>query len=335
MVMFVCYGRGDARTFDLYDFTKGNPVYSDRTSTSFAANYTIGGTAKKTVFNGSGYKYFDGAPFNGGAYEGVTTSATNYVSGKLNAEMSGFSITQEKAFEYINWNDPQRVLQDVFKGNDKITGSIYGDYLDGWGGSDTLTGGKGSDTFLVDRATDVVIEKAAEGTDTVLASATYKLGAKQEIEILKTVSATATTAINLTGNEFANTITGNAGANVINGGLGNDILKGGAGQDTFFFNTKPSSANLDHITDFRAVDDTIRLENAIFTALTKTGAITEGEFALIASKTASVDPDAHILYEKATGTLYYDADGGSATGRIAFAVLDNKVALTFQDFAVV
>ncbi len=215
-----------------------------------------------------------------------------------------------------------------------ITGNTGNNVLDGRGGSDTLIGGLGNDTYLIDRAIDTVIEKGRQGTDTVKASTSYTLATKQEIEALRTVADTATTAINLTGNELANTITGNAGINVINGGLGNDILKGGAGRDTFVFDTRPTSGNIDHITDFRAVDDTIRLENAIFTALTKTGTIKADAFALIASETAVVDPDAHILYEKATGTLYYDANGGSSSGRVAFAVLDNHASLTFQDFSV-
>ena len=52
----------------------------------------------------------------------------------------------------------------------------------------------------------------------------YALTAGVAIETLRTANAAGTTAINLTGNEFANIVTGNAGANILNAGAGNDTL---------------------------------------------------------------------------------------------------------------
>ena len=43
-----------------------------------------------------------------------------------------------------------------------------------------------------------------------------------------------TAAINLTGNELAQTIFGNAGANMLNGGGGADALVGFGGDDWYF-----------------------------------------------------------------------------------------------------
>ena len=56
----------------------------------------------------------------------------------------------------------------------------------------------------------------------------------RQIEHLATTNASGTTAINLTGNEFAQTIEGNAGANIINGGGGADTMIGHGGNDDYY-----------------------------------------------------------------------------------------------------
>ena len=53
-------------------------------------------------------------------------------------------------------------------------------------------------------------------------------------------------AINLTGNEVAQTITGNAGSNVLQGKGGGDTLYGGAGNDRFVL----ESGSVDRIMDY-------------------------------------------------------------------------------------
>ena len=217
-------------------------------------------------------------------------------------------------------------------GVNRISGNVGDNILDGKAGADAMIGGKGDDTYIVDNAADRVAESAgtAYGSDTIRASVSIEtLAANVENLIL-----TGTNNLVGYGNDLVNRITGNSGANTLDGGLGTDVLTGGAGRDTFLFKTTPSSTNLDHIKDFSAADDTIKLDNAAFQAFTEIGTIDTDAFTMISSKTATVDAGAHILYDKAAGTLYYDSNGGGTSDRVQFAILDNHSSLTFQDFIV-
>ena len=106
--------------------------------------------------------------------------------------------------------------------------------LDGKGGADTLIGRLGNDFYYVDNAGDRVVEAAGEGSDRVFASASWTLGAGVSVELLTTDFAPGTAAINLTGNELANTIQGNAGVNVLDGKAGADTLVGLGGNDLYY-----------------------------------------------------------------------------------------------------
>ena len=119
-------------------------------------------------------------------------------------------------------------------GADVLRGDGGNDALDGGAGADTMLGGTSSDTYYVDNAYDVVTEFAGQGAnDRVRTSTSYTLAGGSEVEILETTEPTASTAIVLGGNEYANTIIGNAGNNVIYGGAGFDTMVGGDGGDVY------------------------------------------------------------------------------------------------------
>lgn len=225
--------------------------------------------------------------------------------------------------------------------NDTLNGGAGNDRLDGGTGVDKLQGDAGNDTFLVDVLGDLVIEAANGGSDTVLASATYVLRNNQSIEVLATVDAAATTAINLTGNNLAQTIRGNAGNNVLVGGGGNDKLLGGAGVDTlegqagvdtltggngadkFIFRQAGLNAvNADHIVDF-AADDVLRFDVA-----SGSGVLANGAFVVGA---AALDANDRFIYNNVAGQLFFDADGNGAGAQILVATLDNKFGLAASD----
>ena len=116
-------------------------------------------------------------------------------------------------------------------GNDTLLGKAGNDSLDGGAGSDTMSGGIGNDTYVVDAATDVIQENSNEGTDLVISSVSFTLGANVENLTLNASLAVADANINGTGNASANSITGNAGNNQLDGGGAADTLTAGAGND--------------------------------------------------------------------------------------------------------
>jgi Ca2+-binding RTX toxin-like protein len=90
-----------------------------------------------------------------------------------------------------------------------------------------MAGGAGSDNYVANNTGDVVIEKPAEGTDTVKSSISYTL--PDNVENLVATGSAKTT---LTGNALANSLTANGAGNVLRGMDGADVLVGGAGADT-------------------------------------------------------------------------------------------------------
>lgn len=89
----------------------------------------------------------------------------------------------------------------------------------------------GNNTYIVSHSSALILERAGEGSDTVQASVSYVLAPGVSVEKLTTNSASGLASIDLTGNEFGQTITGNAGVNALTGAGGNDVLNGGAGND--------------------------------------------------------------------------------------------------------
>lgn len=237
-------------------------------------------------------------------------------------------------------------------GNDfanTLIGNAGDNILKGRGGGDTLIGFLGDDWYYVMDASDTVVENAGQGMDRIFSRGDYTLGAKVSVEVLSTDYNHGTTAINLTGNELANQLIGNAGNNVLrgergddslhglagddvlHGGLGNDRLSGGQGADSFVFDTALNRlTNVDTIVDFNVNDDTILLDRTIFKAIGAAGTLDASAFH---TGTAAQDASDRIIYNAATGDIFYDADGNGAASAVLFAKVSPGLALTHLDFA--
>ena len=132
----------------------------------------------------------------------------------------------------------------------------------------------------------------------------------------------------LTGTAAQDTFIGGAGDDTIKGSAGADTLTGDGGVDTFVFNSALGGGNVDAITDFRADEnasnqDWIELSATIFTNAGATGGFLNAADFLSVNGIANVTAgnSANVIYDSATGSLYYDANAGAAGDAVMFATL--------------
>ncbi|WP_429089546.1 peroxidase family protein [Aeromonas rivipollensis] len=179
----------------------------------------------------------------------TVTEAANEGTDTVRTTLNAFSLASLLAVENLAFagtgdfvgtgNNLDNVI-DGSTGNDTLNGSAGNDTLNGGAGSDTLNGGAGNDamaggvgndTYIVDSATDTVIEAANEGTDTVRTTLNaFSLAALLAVENL---AFAGTGNFVGTGNDLNNVIDGGAGNDTLNGAGGDDTLNGGAGNDIY------------------------------------------------------------------------------------------------------
>ena len=246
-------------------------------------------------------------------------------------------------------------------GAERIYGLAGNDNLHGEGGDDTLDGGDGDDTLNGGPGADVI--DGGAGVDTVTyadaaAAVNLNLGATAAqntggsgVDTVRNLERVIGSMHNdlLQGNSAANsllggaghdqlngvagidTVEGEAGYDIVNGGSGSDRLVGGAGGDRFRFDSALSATtNVDTIADFSVVDDTILLGRAVFPALAL-GSLPSTAFH---AGTAAQTTSHRIVYDRATGNIYYDPDGSGAAAQTLFARVTAGLGLTSGDFTI-
>jgi hypothetical protein len=143
----------------------------------------------------------------------------------------------------------------------------------------------------------------------------------------------------LNGTSSDNDIVGTSTNDLINAGAGNDELWGKGGQDVIWtglgndvitFDTALKGGP-DYIMDFDPARDLIQLNDSVFVQL-DTGQLSAFEFRL---GTRALDSNDHIIYDRASGALWYDPDGSGSQAQIQFALIDNNASLTNLDFLII
>jgi parallel beta-helix repeat protein len=136
---------------------------------------------------------------------------------------------------------------------------------------------------------------------------------------------------------------GGNGNDRLYGGRGNDTLFGDAGRDTLVFDTRLGTSttdrkvNFDIVAQYRAKDDSIWLDNAIFRKLGPGSASRPSKLDadFFNAGNRPKDSDDYINYNKKTGILSYDSDGSGARKAVEFAQFKKGLALTHNEFFVV
>ncbi|HRF73386.1 MAG TPA: calcium-binding protein, partial [Accumulibacter sp.] len=323
------------------------------------ANILIGNSGVNTLTGGDGNDSIDGGA-GADALVGGLGDDTYYVDAAGDKATEAVGAGVDTVYSEVSWilgdNLEDLVLGGWYvnldgKGNalaNRLTGNDWSNVLDGQSGADTLIGLGGDDTYLVDHAGDLVVEVQNGGSDTVKSSIDYTLGNDVEhLSLLGTLNLKGTgnaLANRVTGNSGANTLTGGggndsldggAGSDVLAGGLGEDTLTGGVGADSFRFDTLfDPITNRDTISDYVVLDDTIQLENTIFSSLTVPGMLVAGWFRSGAGVSSAADADDYLIYDSESGALYYDADGNGAGAAVQFATLSSGLALSNADFLI-
>ncbi|MET3440641.1 VCBS repeat-containing protein [Variovorax paradoxus] len=326
-------------------FIGGSGNGNDDLTGSGGNDLLVGGGGDDTLSGGAGNDVLRGGTGNGDTMDGGAGSEDllDFSDGTVAVN---FTLVQSAGSTSIA-NDTGGLGQnDVYQNIEGVIGTSLADTLTGSTSNDIIRGGAGND----------ILDGASGNADLLdfsggQAGLTFTLMQSSSATNFNTGAAGLGTDSyknfeGVIGTTFADTITGSAsndqlrgggGNDVINGlagddrivgGAGADILTGGADNDTFVFDSAPNA--VDSVTDFNASGsaasgDLVELSLGTFTALTTASGntLSAAEFASSDGGGAGdmVGAGVHVIYDSATGNLYYDADGQSAANRTLVATL--------------
>ncbi|MCB1500996.1 MAG: hypothetical protein KDK07_14600 [Bauldia sp.] len=115
---------------------------------------------------------------------------------------------------------------------------------------------------------------------------------------------------------------------LIDTGIGNDKVVLGAKKEMLLFDSALSATlNVDRLKHFKSGKDGLYLDDDTFAALTP-GVLSPSEFR---AGPSAQDGDDFVIYDKASGALYYDPDGLGGADQTQFAQFDRGTKLKFSD----
>lgn len=147
------------------------------------------------------------------------------------------------------------------------------------------------------------------------------------------------------GNDFLyggggnDTLIGGAGDDLLDGGAGENSLTGGAGSDTFNLAATNQVGNvlgINIITDFVSGFDKIQFgyleyNESNYNYSARADRLSADEL-VQGYGAVALDANDHLIFDTATGALYYDSDGNGAAEAVQFATLQGVTQLSIEDF---
>lgn len=337
-------------------FSVGN---GDDTLRTGAGNDSVNTYAGEIVIDmGDGVDIW-GFDYRGHAGDITINIDTNVINGLGASSVAGVEVLRGST------GDSNAYTGD---GNDRVVThrAAQNDVLHTGAGNDRVTVFNGTDTVTMGTGTgddDVLVVDYRGATQTAPGSLSGSLAATGDGDHIASfasnglgVNASGVERVHYLGGAFASSVSGGenadtllggtqndslrglAGGDTLNGGAGNDTLNGGtgadrmiggSGADVFVFDAALGAANADRITDFAPVDDTLHLRTTVFTGHA-VGVLTAGALRTVTSGGA-VDADDRLIYNSATGALFWDADGAGGAAMQRFATLATGLALTEAD----
>jgi Ca2+-binding RTX toxin-like protein len=196
----------DTRNIDLTALFYG--VVTARSSTMMTISEGDGFTAH---FAGVGVTY-DAA---GEPISGTITGISEDYLGVTTFSLTEVNVSAVQFYSWVLTNANFIAETTILGGNDTLTGTVFDDYLESFGGHDYLAGGPGSDTLVGGDGNDHLYGQSAtggsDGDDLI------KGGAGSDY---------------IQGNAGMDDLYGGDGADRINGGADGDFIQGDAGNDT-------------------------------------------------------------------------------------------------------
>jgi Ca2+-binding RTX toxin-like protein len=357
-------GRGDdsieaGSDRGFYDGGRGDDLLRGWT----ASDSMRGGVGDDTLFGGDGFDSLEGGSGNDALDGGGGDDFIN--GGDGNDEFSGGvgrdTMKGGVGFDAVDYSDIDKAVEVVLAGRDQVDvwigdevedsisgieaifggansdlliGDSMNNYFQGGDGDDLLDGLGGRDAVdYSDKSSSVRVTLSEERATTV------RVGGLDEDRIRNFEDVIGGSAGDiLTGDTLSNyleggagrdTISGSGGADHLAGGVGHDVLRGGQGADFFYFFVTPADADSDRIKDFGVGHDKILLEHTVFLEIGKS--LRKSEFRLGA---VAQDSDDHLIYDRSSGKLYYDADGDGANVQNLIAIVSGAPAIGHGDFVI-
>lgn len=285
-----------------------------------------------TLSGGSGNDYLHGA----------FGSVANLYNGGLGDDTIVFTTTNDSLLGEgsIEGNDKISFVGGLARGADGVSFVLF-DTL----GNNTISGSDGNDSIVTGSGADFL-----QG-GSVAAAATFDVGFGDD------------TLIAGGGNDYmfggsgSDVLFGEAGDDTLQGGTGGDTLVGGEGVDIFLYQFKSdlngaNASNADIITDFQSGEDKLFFSRApggfAFTEIGGPNDLIPTQFIVLdkgsyngasANTQATTGIGPVLVYEKASGVLWYDSDGGGSNPAdivANFARPDNTIpALTRTDVVII